>query len=73
MFRNEIRLDTISDINEFIRLITPFACSITVEDGDGHCVNAKSMLGMMYASGEFSHKYVVSEKDISGVILKFII
>lgn len=73
MFRNEIRLDTLSDVNEFVRIVTTIEGKVTVEDGEGHCVDAKSLLGMMYASGEFTHKYAVSEKDISVAILKFLI
>ena len=73
MFRNEIRLDTLTDIHEFIKLVSTVSGKVSVEDDDGNRVNGKSLLGMMYASGEFPHKYVVSDTDISGLILKFII
>lgn len=71
--RTKIKLDTFTDINEFVAAVNPVEGKVTVEDEEGHCVNAKSLLGMMYASGEFKEKYVVSETDITYAILKFII
>ena len=71
--RTKIKLDTLTDVIEVIAAVNPLEGKITVEDDEGHCVNAKSFLGMRYASGEFKEKYVVSETDITYAILKFII
>ena len=73
MFRNEIRLDTITEINELVNIASSIEGRVTIEDGNGHCVNAKSLLGVMYASGEFERKYIVSERDITYAILRFIV
>lgn len=73
MMRNKIRLDTIQDATEFANIATTFVDhKITVTDGEGLTVNAKSVLGMVY-SLEFDELYVESDIDIYHAIEKFII
>ena len=61
-----------SDINEFVAITTKCNGRIVVKDDEGHCVNAKSLLGMMYAM-EFKELYVESEENIYREISKFIV
>ncbi len=70
--KNKIRLDTMSDINEFVAITTKCNGRIVVKDDEGHCVNAKSLLGMVYAM-EFKELYVESEENIYREISKFIV
>ena len=67
-----IRLDTQKDAVEFSRIAETFPGKVLVKDDDGHCVNAKSVLGMLYAL-EFDSLCVVSENDIYSHIEKFIV
>ena len=69
---NKIRLDTMSDINEFVAITTKCNGRIVVKDNEGHCVNAKSLLGMVYAM-EFKELYIESEENIYREISKFIV
>lgn len=70
--KNKIRLDTMSDINEFVAITTKCNGRIVVKDNEGHCVNAKSLLGMVYAM-EFKELYIESEENIYREISKFIV
>ena len=73
MYKNKIRLDTFSQVTEFVELVTDLDGEIILTDEDENFkVNARSMLGAMYAL-EWKDLYVVSEHDIAVKILKFII
>ena len=61
-----------SDINEFVAITTKCNGRIVVKDDEGHCVNAKSLLGMMYAM-EFKELYIEAEENIYREISKFIV
>ena len=67
-----IRLDTQRDAVEFSRIAETFPGKVLVKDDDGHCVNAKSVLGMLYAL-EFDSLHVEAENDIYTKIQKFIV
>ena len=70
-----IRLDTITDIGNFIvavELATSSADKVYVTDGDRMCVSAKSFLGLSPAR-EFNKMYVESDKDRYTKIRDFII
>lgn len=69
--RQRINLDTLSDIKEFVNIAGQVAERVTLEDGEGHCVSAKSLLGVAY-SFEWNEVYCYCDKDISGLILKWI-
>jgi hypothetical protein len=71
--RVKIRLDTNSDLLKFIRTVTAINEDVTVDDGAGNRVSAKSLLGCAYAKMEFEHIYCECDKDISGKLLDFII
>lgn len=73
-FRNEIRLITLKDVQDFVNLVTTFNPEIKVvlEDDDGNRVNARSLLGTLY-SMEWKHIYCSSSADIGGKILRWIV
>lgn len=69
-YRDRIYLETESDVVEFISRITPFECQIVITDGEGMRVNAKSMLGMLYAM-TFSEMWCECDKNIYTYIRDF--
>jgi hypothetical protein len=75
MMRVPIVIDTMTQCREFVKIVTESTTKddrVYIESGDGLIINAKSLLGVMY-SREFNHLYCVSEKDISGKIVRFIV
>ena len=70
--RSEIRLDTMTDIQKFVNTVSAIDENVTLEDGAGHCVNAKSLLALIYTT-EWTRVYCYCEKDISGKILEWIV
>lgn len=71
--RVKIRLDTNSDLLKFIKTVTAINEDVTIDDGVGNRVSAKSLLGCAYAKMEFDNIYCECSKDISGRLLDFII
>ena len=73
MCKNKIRLDTFSEVTEFVDIVSQQKGEIILTDGNENFkVSARSMLGAMYAL-EWKDLYVVSDNDISASIMKFII
>ena len=72
MMRQKIRLDTMSDVQKFVDIVSTVGAEVTLEDGDGHRVSASSMLGCLY-SMEWTHIYCYCNKDISAIILPWIV
>ena len=70
--RVRLRLDTMSDINGFVKTALSVPEKVTLEDNEGNRVSAKSLLGALY-SLEWNEIYCSCEKDISGTLLKWII
>lgn len=68
--RDKIYLETEGDIVDFISAITPLRFPIVVTDGEGMRVNAKSMLGMLYAM-TFSEMWCECDHDIYMYIREF--
>lgn len=68
----KIRLDTVSDANKFVEITSKISERVTITDGTGLCVNAKSVLGALHAL-EFNELWCESEKDIYTLISAFII
>ena len=75
MVRARIRLDTMNEVANFVRQLNTDGSinKYVVEDLEGkHRVNARSYLGMIYASAEFGeHMYFVNETE-DGVFPAFI-
>lgn len=70
MFRHKIELITIADIMEFVRIATEESGVVRLIDGNGFCVNGKSLLGAT-ATVEWKSLYCESENDIYLKIKKF--
>ena len=60
----KIVLDTVSDITNFVKNVSlATEAKVTVTDGGGLRVNAKSMIGMLYAL-EFEELWCESDTEI---------
>lgn len=70
--RNRIRIDTVKQANELAAITGKLDGKITITDGQGLTVNAKSVLGALHAM-EFENLWIESEKDIYMAIEPFII
>lgn len=70
--RNRIRIDTIKQANELAAIMGKLDGKITITDGQGLTVNAKSVLGALHAM-EFENLWIESEKDIYMAIEPFIV
>ena len=70
--RQRVRLDTMTDINKFIEVVSRIDDKVFLEDNTGFKVSAKSLLGAL-VSMEWEEVYCHCEKDISGMILPWIL
>ena len=70
--KSKIRLDTTNDAIQFSNLCLSLPGHITITDNNGLRINAKSILGMLYAL-EFEELWCESEEDIYMHIKEFII
>ena len=72
--KNKIRLDTMQDAIKFSAIAQSLGdnVKITITDREGLRVNAKSILGMIYAL-EFSNLWCESNIDVYNKISEFII
>lgn len=61
-----------TDVTEFVSITSKLSGAIVVVDNKGMRVNAKSILGMLYAM-EFEELWVESDEDIYNAISKFVI
>ena len=70
--RNKIRLETLSEIKEFVDIVTSVEGKVTLESSDGFKVNAKSFLAAM-CTVEWTDLWCVSEEDIYTEIKKYVL
>lgn len=70
--RLRIRLETINDANEFVKIAAAADGRVVISDGNGLCVNGKSVLGALHAL-EFNTLWCESDKNIFAEIRKFVI
>lgn len=68
----KIAIDTMTTATEFVTITTKLLGKIVVVDNKGMRVNARSILGVIYAM-EFEELWCESERDIYNAIEKFII
>ena len=68
----KIRLDTMTDVNRFVKIATGYPGKITLTDGDNFTVSGKSLLGAMYTM-EWDQVYCESENEIYHLIKDFIV
>ena len=71
--RQKIRLDTMTDIETFVKKVSSIPELVFIEDGQGSRVTAKSLMFTATAKMYWSDLYVTCDKDISGMILPWII
>lgn len=72
MHKNKIRLDTLSDVHQFVRIACQINDQVTITDNKGLRVNGKSVLGMLYAM-EFEELWCESDVEIYHLIEKFLV
>lgn len=70
--RLRIRLDTVSDASAFATIASGVDGRVVITDGNGLCVNGKSVLGALHAL-EFSELWCESDKEIYGLIRDFVV
>lgn len=70
--RVKIRLDTATDIANFVLATNKVSEKVYVTNGDKLCIDGKSFLGLAHAS-EFSELWCECERDIYAYIAPFII
>lgn len=63
MNKIQVRIDTQKDVRDFVGVATSISNSVFLEDGTGFRVDAKSLMGVMYGTSEFSNLYVLSDCD----------
>lgn len=67
-----IRIDTVSDIGNFILSVANVKSPVYVMDDKGKCVDGKSFLGVAHAT-EFDELYCVCDEDIYRKIKDFVV
>ena len=68
----KINIDTLSKINTFVSICSRIDEEVNLIDGNGYCVSAKSLLGVV-ATADWSQVFVSCEKDIYAYIQDFIV
>lgn len=68
-----IELDTMTDVTDFVAAVTSHPGQVYLSDGKHQQICAKSQLGAVLAKMEWDEIYCLSEDDISGKIVKWII
>lgn len=66
-----IRLDTLTDVNRFVKIATAYPGKIILTDGDHFTVSGKSLLGAMYTM-EWDRVYCESDNEIYHLIKDFV-
>lgn len=70
--RVRIRLDTTTDVANFVLATSKIKEKIYVTDGNKLCINGKSFLGLAHAR-EFTELWCECEKDIYTIIEPFVV
>ena len=70
--RVRINLDTLRDVNDFVRTCSCIGANVYITDNAGLCVSAKSILGAMYAL-EFNELWCECNEDIYRHIERFVV
>lgn len=61
MVRAKIQLPTQGDIIKFISALDDDDTYSLIDSSQRHCVSARSLMGVIYASAEFDELYLVNE------------
>ncbi len=62
-----------TDVTDFVATVSAFPGQVFLSDGKHQQICAKSQLGAILAKMEWENIYCVSDEDISGSIVRFII
>lgn len=73
MYRWKIRLDTLSDANDFLFAVSQIPEEVYIRSGKHLCTSAKSALGCHMARVEWNNLICECDSDIYTKISKFII
>lgn len=68
----KIRLDTLSEVHQFVKVASSVNGHITITDKQGLRVSGKSVLGMLYAM-EFEELWCESDTEVYHLIESFIV
>lgn len=68
--KTQIRLDTATDIANFVLATNKVKEDVYVTDGKRLCINGKSFLGLAHAA-EFSELWCECDRDIYNLIQQF--
>lgn len=70
-YLNKITLDTVSDVNEFVRIASKCDGKVTVVSGNRR-ISAKSILGLHFARIAWDELWLESDHDYSFEFRRFI-
>ncbi len=70
--RYRIRLDTMSDVNRFVKIATKNKGKITLTDGEHFTVSGTSLLGAMYTM-EWDQVFCEADTEIYRLIKDFLV
>lgn len=70
LYKHKIELITTADIQDFVKIAESDEGEVKLIDGNGFCVNGKSLLGAM-ATVEWNSLYCETENDIYSQIQKY--
>jgi hypothetical protein len=72
IYRVKIRLDTVTDIANFVLAVSKIKENVYITNGGRLCIDGKSFLGLSHAR-EFDTLFCECNRDISHLISEFII
>ena len=67
----KIRLDTLTDVKNFVDAVRSLDAQVVLTDGEGFCVSGKSLMGALYTL-EWNDVYVSCDKDIYSKIKEYV-
>lgn len=68
----KIRLDTLSNIRDFVNAVSTIGGEVYLTDGNDFTVSAKSILGAM-CTIEWNEVYCTCDRDIYNIIRTFVV
>lgn len=69
--RAKINLDTMSKIRAFVDVCSQLNCDVSLIDGNGYRVSAKSLVGAI-ATTDWSQVFIECERDIYAYVQEFL-
>lgn len=69
--RVKIRLDTLTDVHNFVAAVSQVPAKVLLIDGAENCVSAKSLLGALY-SLEWDTILCICEQDITTKLMPWL-